>query len=78
MSKGNSTVRARIPPDLENRILLQIAKRNLHSRLQPWTLSDWVRVACEEKLSKMERCRRPRSRKAGAVSLPLAGENANS
>jgi len=60
-SKGTPGVRVRIPVDLQERVLRQIASRNAVSDLEPWTFSDFVRVSLERELAKMARSRRPRS-----------------
>lgn len=62
MSKGNRPIKARVSQDEWDAILKCIARRNERSREAPWTASDFVRVAIQEKLSKMRRSAAPRRR----------------
>lgn len=62
-SKGNKVVPVRMDPELLSAALVTIQTRNIFTTEQPWTFSDFVRVALVEKMKKMERSRRPRSRK---------------
>ena len=63
MSRGSERVTVRLPADLLARIERQVSQRNHYTREQPWNLSDFLRAAAEEKLSKMSRSRAPRPRK---------------
>lgn len=54
----------------EEWLALEVAveRRNFWTRQEPWTLSDFIRIAIAEKLDKMRRCRsrkRPRPAKTG-------------
>lgn len=64
MSKGNPIVKTRLPAGLLEDIEMAIAERNARSPLEPWTFSDFLRVACCEKLDKI---RRGRGRKGGVA-----------
>lgn len=80
-SKGNPIVKVRLERDLIERIEFQIASRNATTAKEPWTLSDFLRVACWEKLLKMQRSRdsalrraaRKRKRNASAGDAQGAG-----
>lgn len=63
MSKGTPIHPIRLSVDLLNRILRQMKMTEFWSREAQLTLSDWIRRACEEKLAKMARSRRPRRRR---------------
>jgi hypothetical protein len=58
MSKGRPVVPIRLDPGLIEDVELAIARRNEHSREQPWNFSDFVRVSICEKLDKMRRGRK--------------------
>lgn len=58
MSKGTPVVPVRIAPELIREIEDTIARRNFWSREIPWSVSDFIRIACKEKIRKMERCRK--------------------
>jgi hypothetical protein len=49
--------------ELIREIDLQISQRNVFSADAPWTFSDFVRVACWEKLRKMERSRESQAKR---------------
>lgn len=66
MSKGNKVCKFRLAPGLIEDIEWAIAERNLRSPDQAWNFSDWVRVACCEKLDKIRRGRGSR----GGVAHP--------
>lgn len=70
MAKGSKVSVVRIPDDLRKRIELQILSRNVHSREEGWVWSDFVRVACEEKLAKMARSRRRSKKQSPGISSP--------
>lgn len=63
MSKGTPRCTLRIAPELMGRMESQIASRNWWSRGEAWSVSDFVRIACEEKLDKMKRSRQRRPRR---------------
>jgi hypothetical protein len=54
----------RIALDIQQRVQRQIDSRNYWTQREPWTFSDFVRVALEDKLAKMARSRRRRGRRA--------------
>jgi hypothetical protein len=62
MSKGTKVYPVRLDPGLMEDVEITIERRNMMTREAPWTLSDFLRIAIREKIRKMERCRRPRSR----------------
>jgi hypothetical protein len=70
MSRGTRIYAVRLSPDLMDRVELQIASRNIWTKETEWTLSDFIRVALEEKLAKMARCRRVRPRRAKVLAQP--------
>jgi Arc/MetJ-type ribon-helix-helix transcriptional regulator len=76
MSKGTQRYTFRLPEQLLNDVQEQIVGRNDRSADTPWTLSDFVRIALQEKLDKMSRSRRG-SRKfpAGPVSAWTSGDS---
>lgn len=57
MSKGSVRWTVRVPAELLKLVQWQIAQRNAYSSREPWSESDWIRVAMEEKLKKMQRSR---------------------
>lgn len=57
MSRGTPRVAVRIPPSLRATVEVVIAHRNANSRQEPWDLSDFIKIALQEKLAKMARCR---------------------
>lgn len=63
MSKGNQIVPVRIPLPLAVDMDQAIAGRNAVARGEPWTVSEFIRVAIAEKLAKMSRSRSSRSRR---------------
>lgn len=62
MSKGSPITLVRLPTDLIAEIELTIARRNVHTRREPWDTSKFIRDAIREKIRKMERSRAPRAR----------------
>lgn len=48
---------------------MAVERRNFWTREEPWTLSDFIRIAIAEKLDKMRRCRR-RKRPRPATTAP--------
>jgi len=63
MSKGNPKIIVRIPPELIDLMDLAIASRNLMTRDEIWTRSDWLRKAILEKLKHIKRSRAKRKAK---------------
>lgn len=63
MSAGNPIVKVRIPRELVEEIELAIENRNARVRAEPWTFSEFLRVAIDDKLRHMERSRRPKAKK---------------
>jgi len=58
MSKGNAVWTVRIGVPLSEAIEDAIERRNKHSRAEPWTFSDFIRQAIQEKLAHMSRSRK--------------------
>ena len=61
-SLGTGKILVRVPDALRLQIEDTIKARNLLSSSEPWSLSDFVRIALAEKLAKMERSRGGRGR----------------
>lgn len=57
MSKGTKRFAFRLPPSLIDEMEETISRRNHNAPGEPWTFSDFVRIACREKVAKMERSR---------------------
>lgn len=72
MSAGSKIVPVRIPADLEVEIAACISSRNSWTTNVPWTMSDFIRAACWEKIQHMTRSRRPKTRRPKEVE-PYAG-----
>lgn len=75
MSKGSPYVPLRIPVELYERILAQMELTNLFVRDEEYNVSSWLRKAAEEKLAKMARSRRPRSKGDRQIQEMENGEN---
>lgn len=73
MSKGSTIVPVRIPSDLLRQVEETYLGRNLFAPKNPWTLSDFVRVALKEKIAKMQRSRKKR-RKTCRNALNVAAK----
>lgn len=58
MSAGTKIYPCRLPEDLVNLVHATIHLRNHHARSAPWTFSDFLRKALEEKILKMGRSRK--------------------
>lgn len=56
-SKGTARYTFRLPPELMMEVEATIQLRNEHTTQEEWDLSEFVRVALREKVSKMDRCR---------------------
>lgn len=71
MSAGTPIRTVRLDDQLWRAIKDQVAQRNIFSRSQPWTMSDFIAIALQEKLDKMRRCREhPGRRKRRSQSIP--------
>lgn len=70
MSKGTPKHFVRFSDELLKLVWETIHRRNEWSDQEPWTLSDFLRVAINEKIAKMARSRRRR----GGCLTPLARE----
>ena len=57
MSKGTTNRVIRIDDASWAKFELYVEHRNDHSPEEPWTISDFIRVACQEKMKKMDRSR---------------------
>lgn len=71
MSKGSPMVPIRIPAELFQRIEAQIALTNVFARDEEYTVSSWLRKAAEEKLAKMIRSRRRKSKNDFHPATPV-------
>lgn len=58
MSKGRPHYKCRLDAETAALVHATIGHRNAHSNEAPWTLSDFLRIACREKIAKMNRSRR--------------------
>lgn len=63
MSKGTTKYVFRLDDCQKMFVDVTIARRNEFTRDEPWTLSDFIRIAIWEKLRKMERSRKHGGRK---------------
>lgn len=68
MSAGNPIRPVRFTPTLIDQIEVAINRRNLNAYEAEWSFSDFVRVACKEKLAHMERSRKRRTKKVKVTS----------
>lgn len=66
-SKGTPRYTFRLPDELLAEIELKLSTLRVFSRSRRWTLSEFIRVACVERLKKMERSNRPRRKPAPSV-----------
>jgi hypothetical protein len=57
MSRGTERYTYRLPPELVELVEATIQLRNLHTDREPWSQSDFVRLALLEKVRKMDRSR---------------------
>ncbi len=62
MSKGTPLTNVRLDSATVAEVVETIARRNLWSREEAWTVSEFIRVAIREKMHKMARSRKSRSR----------------
>jgi hypothetical protein len=78
MSKGSRIVGIRVEADLEAAIETAIASANYHSRIEPHTLSSWIKAAIREKLAHIQRSKRKGKKNDGANArnAERAGNNA--
>lgn len=58
MSKGTTVRPVRIADDLWDRMNFTIAHRNANTAHEPWSVSEFIRVACEYHIKKMARSRK--------------------
>jgi hypothetical protein len=58
MSRGNPHYKCRLDNATAELVERTIAFRNLHTTGEKWTVSDFLRIACREKVKKMNRSRR--------------------
>jgi len=68
VSKGTKRYTVRFDDEIMAQIVQAINERNMLSPKEPWTLSDWLRIASTEKLDKVRRGRKQR----GGVRHPPA------
>jgi len=61
MSKGRPIVPVRFGEGTLSSMKRIVEQRNARTRNEPWTMSDFIRVAVEEKIAHMERSRRGRN-----------------
>ena len=57
MSKGTKPVAVRLPKELLSEVVKTVERRNRNSTEGPWSLSDFIRIALVEKITKMHRSR---------------------
>lgn len=57
MSAGTRNRIVRIDDDSWNLFELTVEFRNANKKGKPWTMSDFIRIACREKVAKMDRSR---------------------
>lgn len=62
MSQGSPMFTFRLSDEMGVSVMNTIRHRNANTSDTPWTFSDFVRKAIQEKLDHMERSRRPRNR----------------
>lgn len=67
MSKGTPHTALRLSAEVLDLADVTIRRRNLNSKRPPWSLTEFIRVAIQEKVKKMERSRRPRSQRGIAI-----------
>jgi hypothetical protein len=63
MSKGNKIHPVRFNECLMDDIEDCMGRRNRNATAEEWTFSDFVRLACQEKVAHMERSRKRRPKK---------------
>lgn len=64
-SKGTLIYPVRLPAGLVMLVQETIDRRNLWSPLEPWTLSDFIRVCLRREMEKMRRSRTKGKRRLG-------------
>jgi hypothetical protein len=67
MSKGNRLFAFRMTAQLYALVEETIERRNVWTRNAPWTMTDFFHAAIREKIRKMRRSRKPRTRKTRPV-----------
>lgn len=70
MSKGNTIITFRLDPFHVQGINVVIERRNYFTKEAPWTFSDFIRKAIDEKLHHMQRSRKTKKRKMRKTSQP--------
>jgi len=58
MSRGNRILSTRMPVELLTEMEITVARRNIHTREEPWNITRFLQIAIREKLDKMERSRK--------------------
>ena len=75
MSKGTCMRTFRLDEDMWRLIGDTVRNRNLVTRLDQWTISDFIREAINDKIAHMERSRKSRKRReADNTRVGLGGE----
>jgi len=69
MSRGTPVVPVRVDQETMALVMETIQRRNFWTQCEPWSVSDFIRIALREKIAKMARCRRPRR---GCITPPSA------
>lgn len=57
MSEGNSIIKFRVEPHIEERINRAIESANRSTREEPYTISSWMRKCVMDRLNHLERGR---------------------
>lgn len=73
-TKGTPRLSFRCSQELQLDIQECIARRNTWSREAPWTLSDFIGLACREKIAKMGRSRKAEVETSDRLPDELAGK----
>jgi len=68
MARGTPLIAVRLAPLLRMAVEAALLSRNQRARGAAWTLSDFIRVALEDKLNHYSRSRRPRRAPRGGPS----------
>jgi hypothetical protein len=58
-SKRTKVVGVRLPLAMLGEVQAEIERHNLHALVEPWSITDFVRVACKELLRKKRAGRKP-------------------
>jgi len=73
MSNGTRVYTVRLSDELMEQVQETMARRDHYAFESPWSLSDFIRIAVQEKLSKMERSRRSKKGKVKGGSTGQEG-----